>query len=89
MQISSTWSEKRRRLRSRPSFAFFYDLWQCVEFHWLQAPLGVSLSDLFSFSPLVCARPLHFSLCLIKPGAFYAGYNNLKRNLAIVSQIVF
>ena len=28
IQISSTWSEKRRRLQSRPSFAFFYDLWQ-------------------------------------------------------------
>ena len=32
---------------------------------------------LFSFSPLVCARPRHFSLCPDKPGACYAGYNNL------------
>ena len=88
-QISSTWSETRRRLRSRPSFAFFYDLWQCVEFHWLQAPLGVSLSVSFPFPPSR-ARVLDISpFALIKPDACYAGYNNLKRNQAIVSQVVF
>ena len=70
-------------------FPFFYDLWQCVEFHWLQAPLEVSLFVSFPFLPL-CARVLEVSpFALIKPSACYAGYNNLKRNQAIVSQIVF
>ena len=89
IQISPTWSEKRRRLRSRPSFAFFYDLWQCVEFYWLQAPLGISLSVYFLFLHS-CARVLEISpFALLKPSACCASYNNLKRNQAIVSQIVF
>ena len=62
----------------RPSFPFSYDLWQCVEFYWLQAPLGISLSFSFPFLSS-CARVLYISpFALIKPGACYAGYNNLK-----------
>ena len=73
----------------RPSFPFFYDLWQCVEFYWLQAPLGISLSFSFPFLSS-CACVLEISpLALIKHDACYASYNNLKRNQAIVSQIVF
>ena len=49
-----------------------------MQFHWLQAPLGVSLSVSFLFLPS-CARVLEISpFALIKPGACYAGYNNLK-----------
>ena len=78
IQISSTYSKRRGgACRKRPSFPFFYDLWQCVEFHWLQAPLGVSLSVCFLFLPS-CARVLEISpFALIKPDACYAGYNNL------------
>ena len=62
----------------RPSFPFFYDLWQCVEFYWLPSPLGISLSFSFPFLSS-CARVLYISpFALIKPGACYAGYNNLK-----------
>ena len=62
----------------RPSFPFFYDLWQCVEFYWLPTPLAVSLSVSFPFL-LSCARVLDISpFALIKPGACYVGYNNLK-----------
>ena len=70
---------RRERLYSqRPSFLFFHHLWQCVEFHWLQAPLGVSLSFSFPFLHS-CARVLDISpFALIKPGACYASYNNLK-----------
>ena len=49
-----------------------------MQFHWLQAPLGVSLSVSFLFLPS-CARVLEISpFALIKTGACYAGYNNLK-----------
>ena len=67
-----------KKVQFPPGFPFFYDLWQCVEFHWLQAPLGVSLSVSFPF-PSSCARVLEISpFALIKPGACSAGYNNLK-----------
>ena len=50
---------------------------------------GVSLSVSFLFSPRVRASSKFLPFVLIKPGACYTGYNNLKRNQAIVSQIVF
>ena len=62
----------------RPCFPFFYDLLQGVEFYWLPSSLGISRSFSFPFLSS-CARVLYISpFALIKPGACYAGYNNLK-----------